>query len=91
MAGSVRHLVQRGDGFWARIVVPKEMRPIIGKTELRTPLGSSRRLAERDVHAGLLRQPHVGDVGEVCFGGLFLKLHRHAPSNERRDRHERCK
>lgn len=45
MAGELRHLVQRGDSFWARIVVPKKLRPILGKTELRVPLGSNRKIA----------------------------------------------
>ena len=55
MAGNVRYLVQRGDGFWARIVVPQRLRPILGATELREPLGSIRRIAERNVHAAVAR------------------------------------
>lgn len=50
MAGAVRHLIQRGDAFYARLVIPTELRAIIGKTELREPLGSNRRIAEREVH-----------------------------------------
>lgn len=53
MAGALRHLIQRGDAFWARIVVPKHLRLIVGKTELRRPLGSNRKLAERDLHAAV--------------------------------------
>lgn len=53
MAGELRYLVQRGDSFWARIVVPKKLRPIVGKTELRVPLGSNRKIAERDVHVAV--------------------------------------
>ena len=53
MAGTVRHLIQRGDAFWARIVVPVELRPIVGKSELRQPLGSIRREAERRLHAAV--------------------------------------
>lgn len=53
MAGRVRHLVQRGDGFWARVVVPKDLRLVIGKTELRVPLGSNRKIAERELHVAV--------------------------------------
>ncbi len=53
MGGEIRHLVKRGDAFWARLVVPKDLRPTIGKTELRTPLGSNRKTAERELHAAV--------------------------------------
>lgn len=53
MAGAVRYLIQRGDAFYARIVVPVDLRPVIGKTELRAPLGSNRKLAERALHAAV--------------------------------------
>lgn len=53
MAGALRYLIKRGDGYWARRIVPKNLRPIIGKTELRTPLGSIRQVAERHYHAAL--------------------------------------
>ena len=55
MAGKVRYLVQRGDGFWARIVVPQRLRPILGTTELREPLGPLRSVAERNLHAAVAR------------------------------------
>src|SRR4051794_7045910 len=55
MAGRVRYLVQRGDGFWARIVVPQRLRPILGTTELREPLGPLRSVAERNLHAAVAR------------------------------------
>jgi len=41
MAGKVRHVVNRSGRYHARLVVPKELRGIVGKTELRTPLGWS--------------------------------------------------
>ncbi len=37
MAGKVRHLVDRSGRYHARLVVPKDLRGIIGKVELRTP------------------------------------------------------
>ncbi|WP_417264224.1 DUF6538 domain-containing protein [Celeribacter sp.] len=45
MAGKVRHLVNRSGRYHARLVVPKELRTIIGKTELRTSLGGDYRQA----------------------------------------------
>ncbi|AGI68475.1 phage integrase [Octadecabacter antarcticus 307] len=39
MAGKVRHLVNRSGRFHARLVVPKDLRAIVGKSELRLPLG----------------------------------------------------
>ncbi|MGV6804085.1 MAG: DUF6538 domain-containing protein [Ruegeria sp.] len=45
MAGKVRNLVDRSGRYHARLVVPKDLRGIIGKTELRTPLGGDYRQA----------------------------------------------
>lgn len=45
MAGAQRYLLNRDGRFFARLVVPKELRSIIGKTELRAPLGPDRRTA----------------------------------------------
>lgn len=45
MAGKVRHLVNRKGRYHARLVVPKDLRGIVGKTELRTPLGGDYRQA----------------------------------------------
>lgn len=54
MAGAVRYLIKRGDAFYARIVIPKPLRPFLDdKTELRTPLGSNRNVAERALHAAV--------------------------------------
>ncbi len=39
MAGKVRNMAERKGRYHARLVVPKDLRSIIGKTELRTPLG----------------------------------------------------
>jgi hypothetical protein len=40
MAGKVRNLLNRDGRYFARLVIPKELRPFMnGKTELRTPLG----------------------------------------------------
>lgn len=45
MAGKVRYLKPRDGRYYARIVVPKNLRSIVGKTELETPLGADRRQA----------------------------------------------
>lgn len=45
MAGKVRHLKFRSGRYSARLVVPKHLRPIVGKAELETQLGSDRRQA----------------------------------------------
>lgn len=45
MAGKVRHLKERNGRHSARLVVPKHLRPIVGKAELETQLGPDRRQA----------------------------------------------
>lgn len=45
MAGKIRHLVNRSGRYHARLVVPKDLRKFVGKTELRTPLGGDYRQA----------------------------------------------
>lgn len=45
MAGKVRHLVNRDGRYFARLVVPKDLRRFVGKTELRAPLGGDYRQA----------------------------------------------
>ena len=46
MAGKVVHLLNREGRYFARLVVPKDVRPFLdGKSELRTALGPDRRTA----------------------------------------------
>lgn len=45
MAGKIRNMVNRSGRYHARLVVPKDLRGIIGKTELRKPLGGDYRQA----------------------------------------------
>lgn len=45
MAGKIRHLKVRDGRYSARLVVPRELRPIIGKAELEIQLGADRRQA----------------------------------------------
>lgn len=45
MAGRTRNLLNRDGRYFARLVVPKELRRFAGKSELRKPLGPDRREA----------------------------------------------
>lgn len=50
MAGNVRYLLNRDGRYFARLVVPKELRGHLGdRSELRTPLGPDYRLAIRNL------------------------------------------
>jgi integrase len=54
MAGKIRHFMERDGRYFARVVIPKDLRPFLaGKTELREPLGADRRVALRK-HLGAL-------------------------------------
>ncbi|QRG08818.1 hypothetical protein EZH22_11355 [Xanthobacter dioxanivorans] len=55
MAAKTPHVRQRGTTFFVRIGVPKELREIVGKSELHESLGGNRREAERRSHAVLAR------------------------------------
>ncbi len=58
MAGKVRHLVNRSGRYHARIVVPKELRAIIDKTELRKALGGDYRQALRMLPGAVAQLQH---------------------------------
>lgn len=58
MAGKVRHLVNRSGRYHARIVVPKDLRAIVGKTELRQPLGPDYRQALRLLPGAVAQLQH---------------------------------
>jgi hypothetical protein len=51
MAGKRRHWKEKNGRFWARIALPKNLQPILGKSELIEPLGGDLRTADRN-HAG---------------------------------------
>lgn len=55
MAGRLRHWVERGGRYWARLVVPTDLVPYVGKTELRLPLGGDKRTAQRAHAAAVAR------------------------------------
>lgn len=54
MGRKVRYLLERDGRYYARIVIPKALRPFLeNKTELRTPLGADYREATRKIHAAV--------------------------------------
>jgi hypothetical protein len=62
MASKVMHLVNRNGRYHARLVVPKGLRRIIGKTELCTPLGADRREALKLLLGGVAQLQH-----KICY------------------------
>lgn len=58
MAGNDRYLLNRNGRFFARLVVPKELRGVVGKTELRRPLGPDRRTAMKLLHGAIATLQH---------------------------------
>ena len=58
MAGKIKHLVNRSGRYHARLVVPKDLRKIVGKTELRTPLGGDYRQAVRLLPGAVAQLQH---------------------------------
>ena len=58
MAGKVRHMVTRSGRYHARLVVPKVLREIVGKTELRAPLGGDYREALRLLPGAVAQLQH---------------------------------
>ncbi|WP_181708360.1 DUF6538 domain-containing protein [Chthonobacter rhizosphaerae] len=63
MAGKVRNIRERNGLFFARLVVPAALRPIIGQTDLIESLGSNRTAAERRSYEVLTRfQARLADA-----------------------------
>jgi integrase len=54
MAGNNKYLLNRDGRYFARIVIPKDLRPFLdNKTELRAPLGADRRTAQARLHTAV--------------------------------------
>ena len=68
MAGKVRHLVNRSGRYHARLVVPKELRGIVGKTELRAPLGGDYRQALKALPGAVAQLQHQIALAEQRAG-----------------------
>lgn len=58
MAGKIRHLLERGGRYYARLAVPVKLRPIVGKLELTEALDADKRIAERML-PGVLARMHA--------------------------------
>ena len=71
MAGKVRHLVNRSGRYHARLVVPKDLRKIVGKTELRLPLGADYRQALRLLPSAVAQlQSQIGEAEQKTGQGM---------------------
>lgn len=68
MAGRVRHLINRYGRYHARLVVPKELRSAVGKTELRKPLGGDYRAALRLLPGAVAELQHQIGLAERKAG-----------------------
>ena len=68
MAGKIRNLVNRSGRYHARLVVPKDLRRIIGKTELRTPLGGDYRQALKLLPGAVAQLQHQIALAERQAG-----------------------
>jgi integrase len=68
MVGKVRHLVNRSGRYHARLVVPKDLRKLIGKTELRSPLGGDYRQAIKLLPGAVTQLQHQIALAERKVG-----------------------
>ena len=68
MTGKVRHLVNRSGRYHARLVVPEELRGIVGKTELRSPLGGDYRPALKALPGAVAELQHQIALAEQKAG-----------------------
>ncbi|WP_370743508.1 DUF6538 domain-containing protein, partial [Roseinatronobacter ekhonensis] len=64
MAGAQRYLLNRNGRFFARLVVPRDLRSVVGKSELRTPLGSDRSTAIKRLPGAVAQLQHKIALGE---------------------------
>lgn len=65
MAGRVLHLLNRRGRYFARLVVPKELRPFLdGKIELRTALGPDNKTARKALPGAVANLQHKIALGE---------------------------
>ncbi|KIN60634.1 Phage integrase [Sulfitobacter noctilucae] len=58
MTGKIKNLVNRRGRYHARLVVPKDLRKFVGKTELRTPLGGDYRQAVKLLPGAVAQLQH---------------------------------
>jgi len=73
MTGKIRHLINRSGRYHARLVVPKDLQAIVGKTELRSPLGADYREALKLLPGAVTQLQHKIAVAERSAGqGLLI-------------------
>ncbi|WP_244661521.1 DUF6538 domain-containing protein [Mesorhizobium huakuii] len=80
MTGRVRNLLNRDGRYFARLVVPKELRPYIGKAELRKALGPDYRTALKMLPGAVAVLQHEIALGErraVAAGEQFIIVGRY--------------
>lgn len=74
MAGRVRNLLNRDGRWFARLVVPKELRAYVGKTELRTALGADYREALKKLPGAVALLQHQIALGERRAGEAGARM-----------------
>ncbi|WP_126154987.1 DUF6538 domain-containing protein [Paracoccus haematequi] len=72
MAGQVKNLKVKGGRFYARVAVPSQLRPVIGKSELVVPLGSERRAAMKSLPAAVATLQRYIAAAEATAAGKRL-------------------
>ncbi len=74
MAGKIRHMLNRDGRYFARLVVPKDLRPFMdGKSELRTALGADYRAALRFLPGAVATLQHQIALCERRAAGAGAK------------------
>lgn len=77
MAGNPKYLLNRDGRYFARVVIPKDLRQFLeNKTELRTPLGPDKRTALAGLHtavAGLQAQIAVAERRAMVAKGEAIR------------------
>lgn len=68
MAGKIRHMINRSGRYHARLVVPKDLKGIIGKTELRISLGGDYRDALKRLPGAVAQLQHQIAIAERQAG-----------------------
>lgn len=84
MAGKVRHMLNRDGRYFARLVIPKDLRSFMdGKTELRTALGADYRQALKLLPGAVAALQHQIALAErrgaVAGAGVAVGAKPHTP------------
>ncbi len=96
MSGKTRHLCERNGRYFARLVIPRDLRRYLDKrTELRTPLGADRRMAHAKLPSAVAVLQHriaIAERAATATTGKQVKLGRYPLSGDQialRNYHER--